>query len=467
MARPTSNPYAAFLTQAARTLLEAAPDRYIRSQVLGFVGYLCRERRALVLASQKDLLAYRDELIAAGVQRPKQVVRDTAHAWNRMAELPGWPKIKLVPPSSARTSLAYKDLPSDLKADCDRYFADNSDQHDEDLFSPDAKKPLAPATLKDRRGKVCQLVVHYVGGGGKLSDLRTLCDLTEEKACGMILSRIWRKNDKQANAHGANLARLLFLIAKHHCQAPQSVLDLIRNAEAKFRPKKAGMTARNRAKLRTILEDRALPRLLRLPQLFMAGLDPSRPTLSDAIGLQSALAIAIELVAPMRAKNLAALDSQKHFDMVSDTQCHIVIDAGEVKNTQDLNYVLGSSFIKIFKLYLEVYHPLLRGRGKSSSLFISRYGSTKSPAALGAQVQVFIKEQTGIRLNIHLFRHLTGYIYLRHYPGQYEPVRQLLGHKDVRTTISFYVGLEEDASFKRYGEILDRLIASEEDDCDV
>jgi site-specific recombinase XerD len=123
--------------------------------------------------------------------------------------------------------------------------------------------------------------------------------------------------------------------------------------------------------------------------------------------------------------------------------------------------------MKLFKLYEEVYRPLLLGRMESSSIFISRYGRTKSPAALGAQVQLFIKEQTGIRLNIHLFRHLTGYIYLRHYPGQYEPVRQLLGHKDVRTTISFYVGLEEDANFKRYGEILDRLIASEEDDHDL
>jgi integrase len=189
----------------------------------------------------------------------------------------------------------------------------------------------------------------------------------------------------------------------------------------------------------------------------MAGLDPSNPTLSDAIDLQSAVAIAIELVAPMRAKNLAGLDVKEHFDFVSDTQCHIVIDAGDVKNHQTLNYVLVPSFMKLFKLYEEVYRPLLLGRMEPSSIFISRYGRTKSPAALGAQVQLFIKEQTGIRLNIHLFRHLTGYIYLRHYPGQYEPVRQLLGHKDVRTTISFYVGLEEDANFKRYGEILGEL----------
>ena len=467
MARPTSNLYDPFLTKEARLLLEQAPDRYVRSNVLGLVGYLCREGRLLASVSQKDLIAYRDELIASGTTRPKQAARDAAHAWNRMTEQPGWPKVKLVPPSATRTSLAYKDLPEELKADCDRYFAERSGHSDEDLFKANVREPLAPATLRDRRGKVCQLVVHYVEGGGKLGDLKSLCDLTCEKACRIILAQIWRKNDKKANAHGANLARLLVSVGKHHCNAPQSVLDLLRNAESKLRPKKSGMTVRNRAKLRTILEDKALPRLLKLPQHCMAGLDPSNPTLSDAIDLQSAVAIAIELVAPMRAKNLAGLDVKEHFDFVSDTQCHIVIDAGDVKNHQTLNYVLGPSFMKLFKLYEEVYRPLLLGRVDSSSIFISRYGRTKSPAALGAQVQLFIKEQTGIRLNIHLFRHLTGYIYLRHYPGQYEPVRQLLGHKDVRTTISFYVGLEEDANFKRYGEILDRLIASDDYDDDI
>jgi hypothetical protein len=60
MARPTSNPYAPFLTKEALLLLEQAPDRYVRSNVLGLVGHLCRERRLLASASQKDLLAYRD-----------------------------------------------------------------------------------------------------------------------------------------------------------------------------------------------------------------------------------------------------------------------------------------------------------------------------------------------------------------------------------------------------------------------
>jgi site-specific recombinase XerD len=222
------------------------------------------------------------------------------------------------------------------------------------------------------------------------------------------------------------------------------------------------MTAKNRARLRTILEDKALPRLLKLPSTFVDTLDTSNPTLADAVRLQSALAIQIELVAPMRAKNLSALDIEAHFDFVSDTQCHIIIEGDEVKNDQTLNYVLGESFIRIYRVYVDIYRPLLLKARASTALFITRTGRTKDPAELAAQVQRFIEDQTGLRMNIHLFRHLTGYIYLLHYPGQYEPVRQLLGHKDIRTTVNFYVGLEEDAAFKRYGQILERLIYEDE-----
>jgi len=38
---------------------------------------------------------------------------------------------------------------------------------------------------------------------------------------------------------------------------------------------------------------------------------------------------------------------------------------------------------------------------------------------------------------------------LDRHPGQYEVVRQLLGHKDIKTTIAFYAGAES-ASAARY-----------------
>jgi len=461
MARPVSNQFFRFLTPEIRALLDQAPSRYVRAQVLGFAGYLCREKRPVSLANQADLLAYGTEIAGLGIPRPKQAARDAAHAWNQMAaSVPSWPQTRLLPPISSRALLRYEDLPPELRADCDLYLNTRAEAGEEDLFADNPSDPWAPATVKDRRGKICQLALHYVQSGGRLADLTSLGDFFKGNSHKRILKHIEAQTGGRPNGHAANLAHNLLIIGKYYTHAPDEVLGAIRNAKNKFRPKKSGMTPKNRARLRLILEDKALPQLLKLPSLFLETLDMSTPTLSDAVRLQSALAIQIELVAPMRAKNLAALDIERQLDFVSTTQCHIIIEGDEVKNDQTLNYVLGVTFIKLYRIYVEIYRPLLLKDQKSSSLFISRTGRTKNPAELGAQMQSFIKDQIGLRMNVHLFRHLTGYIYLLHYPGQYEPVRQLLGHKDIRTTINFYVGLEEDAAFKRYGDILERMIAN-------
>lgn len=464
MSRPVSNPFAAYLTPEARQLLDQAPNRYVRAQLLGFVGYLCREARPLGEASQADLKAYGAEITGLKVARAKQALRDAAIAWNKMIGSSGWPQIRLLPPISSRALLRFEDLPPSFRDDCSAYLSSRAEAAEADLFADNPTDPWAPATLRDRRGKLCQLACHYVLSGGRLNELKSLKDLFQGNAHKRILKSIEAQNGGRPNGHAANLAHNLLIIAKHYVHASDEATTAIRNAKNKFRPKKTGMTSRNRSRLRSVLEDKALPKLLRLPTEFVKTLDIQNPILADAIRIQTALAIQIELVAPMRAKNLAALDIETQFDFVSDTQCHIIIEGDQVKNDQTLNYVLGESFIRLFRLYVDVYRPILLGVNQSSSLFISRTGRTKNPAELAAQIQSFIKDQTGLRMNVHLFRHLTGYIYLLHYPGQYEPVRQLLGHKDIRTTVNFYVGLEEDAAFKRYGDILARLTAEDMSD---
>ena len=459
MPRPVSNPFAPFMTPPVRLALDQTDCRYTRSQLFGFAGYVCREGLTLADVRQEHLLAYGAECEALGLARPKQVTRDAAHAWNRMIGKLGWPKTQLVPPSSTRASIRYQDLPEALRQDGDTYFGARAGHGDDDLFNESAPEPLAAATLKDRKGKLCQLVAHYVEGGGKLKDLQSLSDLTSEAAIRRILGHIWEKAGRKRNAHGANLARLLRLIAQHHCKAPRHALDMIRAAEKKLQERQSGMTDKNKKRLRTILEDKHFIKFLRLPMITLDTVDPTAPTLTDALAIQSALAMQILLEAPMRAKNLAELDLDRHFDFVSDMQCHIDIEADDVKNDQVLSYVLGENFCRLFRLYVDIYRPLLLGEHTSSALFISRHGRHKNAAELASQLQRFIQEGVGLRMNVHLFRHLTGYIYLRHHPGEYEPIRQLLGHKDLRTTVNFYVVLEEDAAFKRYGAILDQLIS--------
>ena len=61
---------------------------------------------------------------------------------------------------------------------------------------------------------------------------------------------------------------------------------------------------------------------------------------------------------------------------------------------------------------------------------------------------------TGLRMTVHQFRHAAGAIILKHRPGEYELVRRFLGHRNVQTTINFYVGLESIQASEIFGRIV-------------
>ena len=68
-------------------------------------------------------------------------------------------------------------------------------------------------------------------------------------------------------------------------------------------------------------------------------------------------------------------------------------------------------------------------------------------------------------MTVHQFRHAAGALILWRRPGEYELVRQLLGHRNVQTTINAYIGLESIRASEIFGKIveerLDALEAAE------
>jgi integrase len=62
------------------------------------------------------------------------------------------------------------------------------------------------------------------------------------------------------------------------------------------------------------------------------------------------------------------------------------------------------------------------------------------------------ERELGVRISPHQFRHITGYLYLKAVPADYETVRKLLGHKALQTTIQFYAGMETSAAAKRFDD---------------
>jgi integrase len=78
----------------------------------------------------------------------------------------------------------------------------------------------------------------------------------------------------------------------------------------------------------------------------------------------------------------------------------------------------------------------------------------KGSATLSAQITRCIQKATGLRINVHQFRHAAAAIILRARPGDYEYVRRILGHKTVQITRRFYIALDTPQASRVFARIV-------------
>jgi integrase len=55
---------------------------------------------------------------------------------------------------------------------------------------------------------------------------------------------------------------------------------------------------------------------------------------------------------------------------------------------------------------------------------------------------------------VHQFRHAAGALLLQKYPGNYELVRRVLGHRSITTTIQFYCALENVQASELFAKVV-------------
>ena len=176
-----------------------------------------------------------------------------------------------------------------------------------------------------------------------------------------------------------------------------------------------------------------------------------------ALDVQIALIHELMLIAPMRFGNLTRLNLDRHFRFEGagrHRRVFIVINPEEVKNSQPLEFELLEPTIRLLDLYLQEYRPRLLHGPEESWLFPGAKGGHKHQVTLSQQICRAIERVVGLDFNPHLYRHVAAYFYLEQHPGDYETVRQLLGHTSVATTMMFYAVFEAITARKRYAELI-------------
>ena len=311
-------------------------------------------------------------------------------------------------------------------------------------------------TLRDVRLRLFQMAAALVHSGRAPETIRSLADLVAPEALKTVLTFFWSRNGNRKTGQIHNVALAAIKIAKWWVKAPQEQIEALRDIRRQVDPKNSGMTERNRARLRQFDDPENLRRLIRLPDEILRSLPRSRPpSFTEAIRAQSALAVGILLVAPMRVKNLAALHARHLVQTRPGGARHLVIPANEVKNRTDLVFEVSIGLGELLDVYLARCRPSLV-ENANGFLFPARNGGAKAPKHLAEQIQRAIAKETGVDLNAHAFRHLAAKLFLQEHPGEYETTRLILGHKDLNTTVRAYCGLEQADALRRLDALIDR-----------
>jgi len=389
-------------------------------------------------------------------KKPEVAMRELTVRWNRCVGLvTGWPLQSLsVPQRRKRIALPEADLPPSFIADLDRYLARLTST---DIFDLQSSRPLAAVTVAHRRGQILRFVGELVATGVSAASIPDLRALVEPgMAYRGLQAMLDRKGGPSGMIHG--VAYALLAIAKHYTGSSEDDVAKLRRACARLKPKRHGMTPKNRARLRQFDDPQNLTRILTLPQELLQEAKTKVVAPRHAAALvEVALAIELLQMTALRVKNLASLNLDENIQWSRSSKrgvCHLVVDGRQVKNGEDIDVELEGETVALLRIYLDRYRHNL-APAKSRWLFARQDGrSSVSPIVLARRISETIRKRTGLAVNVHLFRALGAKIYLDQHPGGYEIVRRTLGHKQLSTTTAAYTGMESVSAAKHFDQTI-------------
>ena len=382
-----------------------------------------------------------------------------ARAWNsNIGVVRGWPARRLVePPAKKQVELDWQSFPEGLQRDIDGYL--------ESLTrirrSPTGRRirPLKQATISTRRAELVAAARMAVKSGVPLDELKSLGALLAPEVAEKILDAYWRRNGEEPATYTIDLAKLFFAIAKETRCVDEAACEHLDEMRASLEVhRRVGLTDKNSAFLQKVLTPGVWSRVVKLPfaMIACARACAAHSPVRAAITAQLAAAIAILTVAPVRLANLTAI--KLGFNLIKpggpESNYWLVFPDYDVKNRVKLEFPLERYLTPLIDGYVFDYRPSLLRGSNEDWLFPGARPGTKGKNLLSHQITERIHNATGLRMTVHHFRHAAGALILKRRPGEYELVRRILGHRNVRTTISAYVGLESIQASEIFGKIV-------------
>jgi Phage integrase family len=435
------------LTPAWEELRAQIKDRFVRWRLSAFMRFCSASGIAPAEVDEVVLERFLRYRAQSGTVSGDASGRRMARTWNsNVGIIRGWPRRHLTEPAvKPTTELPWTQFPQGLRREVDRYLQGLTKVR----RSRNGRRirPLKPSTIRQRRMELTAAARMAVRTGVAIGELNSLSALLSPDVAEKILDAYWTKNGETPKAFTIDLACKFVAIARETKCIDEAACERIDQMRQLLEDqRRGGLTDKNTALIRQVLTPGVWNRVVNLPQDLMSKARSqclSAPHRA-AVTAQLAVAIAILTVAPVRLANLVAI--RLGINLIKpggpDSNYWLTFPDYDVKNRVRLEYPLKQYLTRMIDEYAHEFRPvLLRGRN-DDWLFPGQHGGAKASILFSGQITQRIYQATGLRMTVHQFRHAAGAIILKHRPGEYELVRQLLGHRNVQTTINAYIGLE-------------------------
>lgn len=408
---------------------------------------------------------------------------DLAHSWNRaLGQQPDQAGLSTVHAPRRRVpyTLPLKALPESFQADVaafvERFTAMASKPRRGSLGQEGAGpwtrapllwpggsrrrlRPWRPATRDIRIFSIRQAAAALIINGVSPKEITNLAVLVQpiENAMRILQFYLDRAGGK-IGSQRESVSKVLTLIARYHAPVPPEDLEMLVDWHHEMTPRnQMEMGPKARECLRGIWQEERRAILLGLPAHLMGCARNDQLSPIERARLQRAACI-IELFicCPMRINNMHKLTLAGHLRYLEGPRrpTHIQLEGRETKNHDDHDFGIPRSAGEMIQIYINEGRQLLAEAG-NPYLFPGQGGvGPLSTDQMRAIFQDMVEGATGVQVHPHAMRGLACLVFLTRFPGQYEILRRILGHKDVETTRRYYTGLESVVDFQMADEAL-------------
>ena len=396
-------------------------------------------------------------------RKPNGLHRNVALIWNEAVQRSRLNLQSMEVPSFRRPAkrIDWTFLPARFRKDVDVFLTWCAGV---DPFAPDARpRALAPQTVKLRRAQIHAAATALLESGVNPKTIRSLRDLVSPENVKRILRRRNEMVGGRENIFNHDLARTLIEIARRWVKVRPVALDKLKQLASKVPTPVSGLTNKNKTTLRQFDDPANVRRLYEFSNWLWAEVKrDTRPNFRTLVKAQAALGVGILCYMPVRPQNLSALKFDEHIFLHEGPGAisSLELPAHEVKNRMALAFDIPPHLAKMLIEYRNRLAPKVIGR-RPDRLFVKADGTAKNQWAVAWLIRTYLRKRAGLQLSGHQFRHLGAKRVLDAEPGNFETVRQLLGHASLQTTVSAYAGISSRRAARHHQRLVEEALAAQ------